>query len=231
MFTWICPKCGNEVPPAYSECPNCASAAEKEKEGAAAPQEAAPAQEAAAPQESAPQSVAAPAPAPPAAAPLRAPNRIYVPGWALSLLFAAVFVIVGLTIILVKQTEKGRTAPAPAQSQAVAFENVTPPEVQTDPLLRNIEITGLRLTEDNAHKAFVQFVAINHSGADFGEISAKVEVKALTSKGGSDPVGTFSFKANLGPYESKDLKVPFETKLRVYELPDWQYLRAAVTGK
>ncbi len=24
MFTWICPKCGREVPPAYSDCPNCA---------------------------------------------------------------------------------------------------------------------------------------------------------------------------------------------------------------
>jgi hypothetical protein len=231
MFTWICPKCGSEVPPAYSECPNCAAATGKES--AAALQEAAPAQEGASPQEPAPQSVAAPTPAPPAAAvaPPRAPNRIYVPGWALSLLFAAVFVIVGLTIILVKQTEKGRAAPPPKQSQTVAFENVSPPAVQSDPVLRNLEITGLRLTEDNQQKAFVQFVAINHSGADFGEVSAKVEVKALTSKGGSDPVGTFSFKANLGPYESKDLKVPFETKLRVYELPDWQFLRAAVTGK
>lgn len=26
MFTWICPKCGGEVPPAYSECPRCAEA-------------------------------------------------------------------------------------------------------------------------------------------------------------------------------------------------------------
>src|SRR4051794_11894708 len=24
MFTWICPKCGSEVPPAYSDCPRCA---------------------------------------------------------------------------------------------------------------------------------------------------------------------------------------------------------------
>ena len=27
MFTWICPKCGGEVPPSYSECPRCAEAA------------------------------------------------------------------------------------------------------------------------------------------------------------------------------------------------------------
>jgi hypothetical protein len=25
MFTWICPQCGREVPPAYTECPDCAA--------------------------------------------------------------------------------------------------------------------------------------------------------------------------------------------------------------
>ena len=24
MFTWICPQCGREVPPAYNDCPDCA---------------------------------------------------------------------------------------------------------------------------------------------------------------------------------------------------------------
>ncbi len=35
MFTWICPQCGREVPPAYSECPGCAAKAAAA--GAAAP--------------------------------------------------------------------------------------------------------------------------------------------------------------------------------------------------
>jgi hypothetical protein len=34
----------------------------------------------------------------------------------------------------------------------------------------------------------------------------------------------------LGPWESKDVKAPLETALRVYELPDWQFLRAGITG-
>jgi hypothetical protein len=223
MFTWICPKCGNEVPPAYSDCPNCARAAETEADVAAAEAPAAAPQEAAAP----------PAPVPAAAptAPPPNPNRIYVPGWALSLLFAAVFAIVGLTIILVKQSDKNRTAPVPAQRQATPIEDVAPAAAQSDPLLRNLEVTGLRLTEDDKQKAFVQFVAINHTGADFGEITAKVDVKAITSKGGREPVGTFTFKASLGPYESKEVKVPMETKLRVYELPDWQFLRAEIAGR
>lgn len=212
------------MPPAYSDCPNCILTAETEAAAAVASLEA----PAAAPQQAAPPP--APAPVAVAAAP-PARNRIYVPGWALSLLFAAVFAIVGLTIILVKQADKNKAAPAPARPQAAALENVVPAAVQSDPLLRNIEITGLRLTEDNQQKAFVQFVAINHTGGDFGEISAKVDLKALTSKGTREPVGTFTFKAPLGPYESKEVKVPLETKLRVYELPDWQFLRAEITGK
>ena len=27
MFTWICPQCGREVPPAYADCPDCAAKA------------------------------------------------------------------------------------------------------------------------------------------------------------------------------------------------------------
>src|ERR1035441_5094568 len=27
MFTWICPQCGREVPPAYNECPDCSAKA------------------------------------------------------------------------------------------------------------------------------------------------------------------------------------------------------------
>jgi hypothetical protein len=32
--------------------------------------------------------------------------------------------------------------------------------------------------------------------------------------------------ASLGPQENKDVTVTVPTKLRLYELPDWQFLRA-----
>jgi hypothetical protein len=35
MFTWICPQCGREVPPAYNECPNCAQLAAQSLQAAA----------------------------------------------------------------------------------------------------------------------------------------------------------------------------------------------------
>ena len=27
MFTWVCPQCGREVPPHFTECPDCKKAA------------------------------------------------------------------------------------------------------------------------------------------------------------------------------------------------------------
>jgi hypothetical protein len=34
--------------------------------------------------------------------------------------------------------------------------------------------------------------------------------------------------ASLGPYESKEMSGALSTKLRVYELPDWQNLTAEI---
>jgi hypothetical protein len=58
MFTWICPQCGREVPPAYTECPDCTGKnADTAPPQAAVPQATGPA----------PLQSAAAEPAPPAA--------------------------------------------------------------------------------------------------------------------------------------------------------------------
>jgi hypothetical protein len=211
MFTWICDKCGAEVPPSYSECPRCAG------EAAAPPAaEAAPAAEA-----------LAKTPAQPAA-PAVPPSRFLgLPGWVLALLSALVFATV-LAGGFVAYQEFQKRAAAPRQAPAFQPPSLPSPEaVKAHPMTRFIEITGLRLTEDHQQKASVQFVVVNHSSAEIGDLGASVNLKAVTVKGEQEPVGTFSFKIpSLGPDESKDLKVPLTTKLRVYELPDWQFLRA-----
>jgi hypothetical protein len=207
MFTWICPKCGKEVPPAYSECPNCAATQQAAAEPAApaGPQTAAP---------------------PPAPARHRS-TAVAVPWWFLIALLAIAFVGVGIGVVSWQQQRHARAAtPAAAPLEAPP----AGPAVQANPIFRDIELTGLRLTEDAKQKASVQFVLVNHSAADLGEVAGTVHLKAV-AKRDQDPVGTFSFKASLGPYESKDMKEPLDTKLRVYELPDWQFLRADITAK
>jgi hypothetical protein len=151
----------------------------------------------------------------------------------LSIVFAAVFIGLGVGAFLLFRSSPERQ-PAAAMP-GVALESPgtqAAAAVQTaNPAFKNVELTGLRLTEDRKQKAFLQFLVVNHSGADLGDLSAKVELKSVKAGPADAPVGTFAFKTSLGPYEAKDIKVPVDTKLRVYELPDWQFLRAEITAQ
>lgn len=166
---------------------------------------------------------AAPPPMPPQAA-VRPANRVAIPAWLVSLLVAAILIIIGLTVVILRNSNRAAAQAAAAPVEAPAAPTAAS---QTNPSFRYVEFAGLRLTEDAKQKPFVQMVIVNHSGADLGELAAKVNLRAVSRKA-QEPVGTFAFKTSLGPYESKEIKAPLDTKLRVYELPDWQFLRAEV---
>jgi hypothetical protein len=210
MFTWICPKCGKEVPPAYSECPNCS-----------AKEQAVPVEQ-----------PATPAQAPPAAVRAR-PRRPGIPGWVWSIVSAVVFVGLGVGAFLLFRSSPETPAAATPATPGMALETpgARAAAPAASPVFKDVELTGLRLTEDKMRKTFLQLVVVNHSGADLGDFSAKVDLKSAKAGPEDPPVGTFTLKTSLGPYEAKDLKVPVNTKLRVYELPDWQLLRAEITAQ
>ena len=148
----------------------------------------------------------------------------------LTVLFALGFAGIGLAAYWVYRSARAPEArPAEAPKPAAAFETPAAPEAagKSHPLARHIEITGLRLSEDARQRASIQFLVVNHSGAELKGLGADVQLIAVTPKGEREAVGAFSFRvARLGPYESRELKAPLQTKLRVYELPDWQFLRA-----
>jgi len=171
----------------------------------------------------------APAAEPPAGpGPARPGWMAAIPPWLLTILFALGFVILGLAGYWVYRSLRTQPQPAPAPKIALEAPTLPSPEaVKAHPIARHIEITGLRLTEDSRQRASIQFVVVNHSAAEIGDLAANVNLIAVTVNREKEPVGTFSFKvASLGPYESRDLKAPLSTRLRVYELPDWQFLRA-----
>src|SRR4051794_3434197 len=92
MFTWICPKCGREVPPAYNECPDCdpknpaaRQPSDIPAEAAAAPVQTTPVVPAAPPQQPAAVQVHPYQPPPPPSA------RGGLPTWLLTILFAFAF--------------------------------------------------------------------------------------------------------------------------------------------
>ena len=68
---------------------------------------------------------------------------------------------------------------------------------------------------------------VNHSEADIGDLSVKVKLVTTAAKPEDPPVAEFEAKVPaLGPLEVKDVSGTATTKLRIYELPDWQFLRA-----
>src|SRR5882762_3745705 len=88
MFTWICPECGREVPPSYTDCPDCAA---KGKTPPVPPPAQPPAPSAPPPQ---PQYQ----PAPPAYQPppqqqqyYYPPPRAGLPTWLMSIVFTLAF--------------------------------------------------------------------------------------------------------------------------------------------
>lgn len=207
MFTWICPKCGQEVPPAWNECPTCAARAKTPEP-------------------------AEPAPSPPSrpAAPPEPPPRaggLALPAWMLSIIFTLAFLGLGAAAFFtVRHFGNRRQA---AASPPIAFENPRGPgQAASNPLQKYIEVVGLRLME-SGKSTRVRFVVVNHSEAEIADLVANVNLWARTAKSDEEAVGTFSFKLpSLGPNESKELTAPLSTKLRVYELPDWQNLNAEI---
>ena len=95
------------------------------------------------------------------------------------------------------------------------------------PLAKYIELVGFRITETAAGKLSIKFVVVNHSDADIGDLAVKVKLTTTAAKPGDEPVAEFDAKVpSVGPQEIKDVRASAATKLRIYELPDWQFLKA-----
>ncbi len=263
MFTWICPQCGREVPPAYTDCPNCAERAaqaaqpgQPAQQGQAppppgAPPEPVPAYAPPAYQQQAPPQYPPPPPqyqqppyqpqqyqpqAPPPQynyppqqpqyAPPQQPPPGYwmpkqkrgLPTWLLTLLVAGgtAAVIFGAIYLFSNHTE---TKPSAAVENPAAK-----PGAAVNPIQRNVEVSGVRFDVDPRSKAkiIVKFVVTNHSGMDLSGLAGNVTMWGATRKSEEDAQGSFSFATNLRPFESKELQAPLSTKLKIYEMPDWQ---------
>lgn len=219
MFTWICPRCGRECPPAYTECPDCST-----QQGGQPATETAQA-------EPAVQAVVSEAPAAPKRSAPAAPSR-GMPTWLLSIVFALAFFGIGAGIYLVSQHFREKPAalePAASTAAPGALEvpkpvSAAPATLQQHPYLKYLEITGWRLLQNAQKRAEIRFVVVNHSAAEIPDLSATVNLRAQAGRE-TAPIGSFAFKLpSLGPYESRDLTALLNTNLKVYEFPDWQNL-------
>jgi len=118
-------------------------------------------------------------------------------------------------------------APPPAQAKAAEPFGPGPAAAGKNPLDKYLELSGFRLAESGAGKLKIIFAATNHSTADLGDLTVKVRMVTSAFKPGDEPITEFEAKIpGLGPQETKDVTATGATKLRLYELPDWQFLRA-----
>jgi hypothetical protein len=118
----------------------------------------------------------------------------------------------------------------PSASTEVKQTSSTSPGAATstskNPLAKYIELAGFRISESGAGKMKIRFAAINHSDADLGDLTVKIRLLTNVSKPGDEPITEFQAKIpSVGPEETKDVEASATTKLRLYELPDWQFLR------
>jgi hypothetical protein len=113
-------------------------------------------------------------------------------------------------------------------SATSATSTATTAPAATNPFQKYIEVTGVRLITENK-KPTARFVVVNHSGGELAGVAGKVTLLAGDSRANATPVGTFNFTVpSLGAGGSVDLKAPFETSMKAYELPDWQATFAQV---
>jgi len=147
-----------------------------------------------------------------------------MPTWALAGIFAAVLLAIGGGVYYYM----GRGI-APAGTSA---ESTTAPAASrqkiANPLQKYVEVVGLRMMTEGK-QPMAKFLVVNHGTAEISGLAANVKLWASTSRSEEDSVGSFSFRLpRIGANDSKELTEPLKTKLKIYELPDWQNATAEI---
>jgi hypothetical protein len=93
-------------------------------------------------------------------------------------------------------------------------------------LAKYVELVGFRINEKSPGKLQVQFGVVNHSEGDIGDMALEVHLGTTAAKPGDPPLISFPAKVSaLGPLDLKNVSIEVPTKMRIYELPDWQFLK------
>ena len=151
-----------------------------------------------------------------------APPAGGMPSWLVALLSLVAVAGLGFGVVYFLKEGKGAAGKAATAEQNEPIQQAT----EAHPLAKYIEITGLRLWQER-QKLALKFLVVNHSSGPLGGFDLEVEVKAVNAKPTDPPILTVKTPMkNVAPMESRDFTVPVNAKLRAFDLPDWQFLRA-----
>jgi len=254
MFTWICPQCGRDVPPSASECPTCA----QRQAAAAQPPVMAPPPPPPAPQQQyqpppqqqfqpPPQQQYQPPPPqyqPPPPQYQAAPQQQYqqpppqqsyvigepkkgLPSWLVGILVTAV--IGGGLFGVYKLLETGPQTESKASD--TALERPTPGAASAAGGVygKFLEVTGYRLLEGADKKPRVRFTVVNHSTATMTGLQLELSLGRVGADGEPPFAVVDAIVGNIEANGTVEMELPIKTKLRIYELPDWQFIKGTFT--
>src|SRR4051812_38224869 len=156
MFSWVCPRCGREVPPSKTECPSCAAPAsgpeptrvDEVQQTSAGPQT----------QPAPPVTHHAPTPTP------WAPPEGHSgkPAWLIAVLaFGGVIAVFAIAYFVM------------GSHRSTAGKDVTAKQLTTNPLQKYIEVVGVRIVPGKGGQ-MVKFLVVNHAGVELTDLSATV---------------------------------------------------------
>jgi hypothetical protein len=147
------------------------------------------------------------------------------PKWLLGVSAGVIVVIVVLALYWFfgrSQTTSAVIETPAAAKTAAAGEN---------PFQKFIEVTGVRFSPD-AKGVQVAFDIINHSDSDVVGLTGTATIFAKTNDGQQTAIGTVKFQTSMAAQGSKEMLLPFDTKLKLMEMPDWQNVavKVEITG-
>lgn len=97
----------------------------------------------------------------------------------------------------------------------------------TNTIAKYIELAGFRLREPKEGSIQIKVAAINHSEGPLGDVTLQVDLTTTVAAPDDPPLATFELKIpDWKGDEVRDVSAIVQSKLRVYEIPDWQFLRA-----
>lgn len=170
--------------------------------------------------------------APPPAAAEPQVQYVYVkpaaPAWLVTLgVFAGLLGAGYAFYSLVLNKSGASAAPAAVSERKVDEPDAAPGATRNAAkLTRHLEATGVRIVEENKRPQ-IRIMLVNHSSAEMASLKGSV---TLNVEGKTEALAVIPFTlASLGAFEAKEITAPLKTKLRAYELPDWQFMRAQVT--
>jgi hypothetical protein len=136
------------------------------------------------------------------------------------MLCSAVGLVVLLALLYSFVLPKGGTTATAAKTELQNPASQGAAATPAHPLAKYIQVSGIRIMPGGTGEAKIGYVVVNHSPADLPALTAQ-----LTLTGGGSTMFDVPVEIpSIGPFESKDLTASVKTKLKPYEMPDWQTL-------